>query len=129
MPQCWDVNARDFDLMGYKVSLLSSIGTAGLNNVFAFVPSRDAEEWGKLPDTDKAFIRDWLAWTDDHVGRLQKMLPIANLGEPSLDGVGLQDDEGGFHGVSTGLGPNPEADPRPRRIPARPRFRRGGRGR
>ena len=30
---CYDMNIRDFDLLGYKYSLLSTIGTAGLNLV------------------------------------------------------------------------------------------------
>ena len=39
--QCWNTNLRDFDLLGYQYSLLSSIATAGLNNVFANIPARD----------------------------------------------------------------------------------------
>ena len=30
---CYDMNARDFDLLGYKYSLLSTVGTAGQNLV------------------------------------------------------------------------------------------------
>eukprot|EP00051_Salpingoeca_urceolata_P016581 m.221615 g.221615 ORF g.221615 m.221615 type:complete len:214 (+) comp18720_c0_seq6:166-807(+) len=38
---CFDSNARDFDLLGYQYSLLSSIATAGLNNVHCMIPARD----------------------------------------------------------------------------------------
>ena len=41
--------ARDFDLLGYRYSLLSSIATGGLNNVMCYLPARDAEEFAKLP--------------------------------------------------------------------------------
>jgi hypothetical protein len=40
-----DFNLRDFDLLGYKYSLLSSIGTAGLNTVVNLIPGRDEEEF------------------------------------------------------------------------------------
>lgn len=40
-----DYDIRDFDFMGYKYSLLSSIGTAGLNTVINMVPGRDMEEF------------------------------------------------------------------------------------
>ena len=94
---CYDVNARDFDYMGFKYSLLSSIGTAGLNNVFAFVPGRDAAEWAAVPSEDKAFIKDWLRWTDAHATCLQRAMPVANLPPPT---VGQTD---GFACVSDGV--------------------------
>ena len=37
---CFDNNTRDFDYLGYKYSLLSTIGTAGLNNVVCVIPVR-----------------------------------------------------------------------------------------
>ncbi|KAK7248665.1 hypothetical protein SO694_0004003 [Aureococcus anophagefferens] len=42
--RCYDVNARDFDYVGYKYSLLASVGSGGLNNVVAFLPGRDAAD-------------------------------------------------------------------------------------
>ena len=49
---CYDMNARDFDFLGYKFSLLSSIGTAGLNNVLCMIPARDQEEYALFPEED-----------------------------------------------------------------------------
>ncbi|EGB07459.1 hypothetical protein AURANDRAFT_64885 [Aureococcus anophagefferens] len=84
---CYDVNARDFDYVGYKYSLLASVGSAGLNNVVAFLPGRDAAEWAALPDGDKAWIRGWLAWTDDEAACLARALPVATLGPPAVGAV------------------------------------------
>jgi hypothetical protein len=41
--------ARDFDLLGHRYSLLSSIATGGLNNVVCYLPARDSEEFERLP--------------------------------------------------------------------------------
>ncbi|KAH8051959.1 hypothetical protein JL722_10404 [Aureococcus anophagefferens] len=84
---CYDVNARDFDYVGYKYSVLASVGSAGLNNVVAFLPGRDAAEWAALPDGDKAWIRGWLAWTDDEAACLARALPVATLGPPAVGAV------------------------------------------
>ena len=73
--------------MGYKYSLLASVGSAGLNNVVAFLPGRDAAEWAALPDGDKAWIRGWLAWTDDQAACLARALPVATLGPPAVGAV------------------------------------------
>ena len=41
---CYDSNVRDFDFLGYKYSVLSTVGTAGQNNVLAMIPARDEQE-------------------------------------------------------------------------------------
>ena len=43
------MNTRDFDYLGYKYSLLSTIGTAGQNLVFTMIPARDEAEFSMLP--------------------------------------------------------------------------------
>eukprot|EP00948_MAST-09A_sp_MAST-9A-sp1_P003307 g3307.t1 len=85
--ECWDMNTRDFDLLGYKYSLLSTIGTAGLNNVVTMIPARDEEEFTLFPDNDINFIRSWLAWTDENIDALQNTMPIASLPPPSIGNV------------------------------------------
>ena len=85
--RCFDNNTRDFDLLGYRYSLLSSIGTAGLNNVVCMIPARDPSEFALLPSADVAFVRDWLRWTDDHAATLRRTMPIANLPPPGLGSV------------------------------------------
>ena len=83
---------RDFDLLGYRYSLLSSIGSAGLNNVICGLPARDTEEFRLLPKEDLAFFRSWLQWTDQHVGLLRHTRALPGLSVPSygaLDGVSM----------------------------------------
>lgn len=84
---CYDMNARDFDYLGYKYSLLSSIGTAGLNNVVCMIPARDEEEYTLFPQDDLRFISEWLAWTDANKKFLERCRPISTLPPPSLGSV------------------------------------------
>ena len=91
------MNVRDFDLVGYKYSLLSTIGTAGLNNVVTMIPARDEEEFALFPGDDIAFIRKWLTWTDVHMDALQNTMPISSLPPPrlgSVDGTASWSDRG-----------------------------------
>ena len=95
---CYDSNARDFDLLGYKYSLLSTIGTAGQNNVLTMIPARDPEEFQLFPAADLAFIKRWLAWTDTNLRFLRNTMPIAQLGEPTVgevDGTASMDGDQG----------------------------------
>lgn len=83
-------SARDFDFLGYRYSLMSSIGTGGLNNVINMLPARDKQEFNLLPLDDIQFVRNWLAWTDKNVGLLQRTRVIPQLNQPSaglIDGV------------------------------------------
>ena len=61
---------RDFDLLGYKYSLLAQTATAGLNAVFTMLPARDEREFALFPAQDVAFIRRWLAFGDARVEQL-----------------------------------------------------------
>jgi len=87
VPLCYDMNVRDFDLLGYKYSLLSTIGTAGQNNVLTMIPARDMGEFTLFPSVDLGFIRSWLAWTDSNLQFLRNTMPIATLSAPSLGNV------------------------------------------
>jgi hypothetical protein len=40
---------QDFDLLGYKYSLLSTVGTAGQNLVVTMIPARDPAEFSMFP--------------------------------------------------------------------------------
>eukprot|EP01051_Picozoa_sp_SAG22_P006239 SAG22_NODE_402_length_11035_cov_6.315929_2_plen_473_part_00 len=82
-----DTRVRDFGLVGYKYSLMSSIATGGLHSVINLLPSRDYFENKFFPKADAAFIRDWLDWTDRNVGVLKAMAPIAGWGRPGIGKV------------------------------------------
>jgi hypothetical protein len=74
---------RDFDLLGYRYSLLSSIGTGGLNNVMNMLPARDVQESKLFPQADLAFVHDWIAWADQHVALLKLTRPVPSLATPT----------------------------------------------
>ena len=87
--------ARDFDLLGYRYSILSTVGTAGLNNVLNMLPARDEQEFSLLPKADIAFVKGWMDWTDAHVAWIRNTKTIT--AEPSggnLDATAMMDDSG-----------------------------------
>jgi hypothetical protein len=88
---------RDWDALGWKYSVLSSIGTAPFNHVLDFIPARDPDEFKALPDEDKAWFRRWLDWTEANARYLHGLRPI--LGPPMVgraDGTAAFIDDRGF---------------------------------
>ena len=73
--------ARDFDFLGYRYSVLSSVGTGGLNNVMNMLPARDIQEFSLFPAEDIAFVKGWLSWADEHVSWLLRSKVLS--GQPS----------------------------------------------
>lgn len=73
---------RDWDYLGWKYSLISSIGTAGINNVVNMIPARDPSEYRAFSEEDKRFFRKWLNWTDENREYLLRTRPI--LGQPLI---------------------------------------------
>jgi hypothetical protein len=71
---------KDWDYLGWKYSLLSSIATAPFHHVVNFIPARDAEEFAALSENDKAWFRKWLDWTDENARFLHALRPI--IGPP-----------------------------------------------
>jgi len=76
---------RDWDYLGFKYSFISSIATAGWNNVVDMIPARDLEEDKKFSADDKAWIRNWLHWTVANKRFLRETRTI--LGQPGLGRV------------------------------------------
>jgi hypothetical protein len=88
---------RDWDYLGWKYSLISSIGTAGFNHVVSMIPARDLEEFEHFSDADKKFFRDWLNWTDKKSAYLSNTRPI--IGQPAIgriDGTSAIIEDNGF---------------------------------
>jgi hypothetical protein len=71
---------KDWDVLGWKYSLLSSIGTAPFHHVVNFIPARDTEEFTALSAEDKAWFRKWLDWADENARFLHALRPI--IGPP-----------------------------------------------
>ena len=89
--------ARDWDYLGYRYSVISSIATAGWNNVMDMIPARDLEEFENFSAEDKAWIRHWLGWTTNNREYLRQTRTI--LGQPALgkaDGTAALIGDGGY---------------------------------
>jgi hypothetical protein len=76
------LRARDWDYLGWRYSLLSSIATAGWNNVINMIPARDLEEHRHFSDADRQWFRGWIDWTAKNKEYLRHTRTI--LGQPAL---------------------------------------------
>ncbi len=76
---------RDWDYLGFRYSVLSSIATGGWNNVMDMIPGRDLAEFQNFSEQDKKWIRDWIDWTSEHKEFLRNTQTI--LGQPALGKV------------------------------------------
>ena len=73
---------RDWDYLGWKYSIISSIAVGGLNNVINMIPARDPMEFRHFSNEDKTFFRKWLDWTRDNRSYLEQTRPI--MGQPAI---------------------------------------------
>ncbi|HEX5475342.1 MAG TPA: hypothetical protein VFX12_11825 [Vicinamibacterales bacterium] len=88
---------RDWDYLGWRYSLLSSIAVAGLNNVIDMIPARDEAEFRHFSDADIAWFRHWIDWTAENRRFLRHTRTI--LGQPAigkLDGTSAIDGDSGY---------------------------------
>jgi len=74
--------ARDWDYLGWRYSLLSSIATGGWNHVLNMIPARDPEEHEHFSEADQAWFRRWIEWARTNRELLRHTRTI--LGEPAL---------------------------------------------
>ena len=74
--------ARDWDYLGWRYSLISSIAIAGWNNVIDMIPARDSAENARFSAADQAWFRRWIAWADTNREFLRRTRPI--LGQPAI---------------------------------------------
>ncbi|HUX34485.1 MAG TPA: hypothetical protein VMV51_11510, partial [Gemmatimonadaceae bacterium] len=84
-PRLSRFRARDWDYLGWRYSLLSSIAIAGWNNVIDMIPARDTAEFQDFAPADAAWFRHWLDWTADHRDLLRHTRTI--IGQPALGRV------------------------------------------
>jgi len=94
-----DFNIRDWDFLGWKFSLISSIATAPFAHCVDMIPARDQREY-ELFSRDiesQQFIRDWFDWTDRNATVLKNLRSI--IGPPAIgctDGTAAMDGDHGF---------------------------------
>jgi hypothetical protein len=80
-----EVRDPDWDYLGYRYSVISSIGTGGWNNVMDMIPVRNPEEFRHFSSADKAWIRRWLEWTEQNAELLRHTRTI--LSQPAIGKV------------------------------------------
>jgi hypothetical protein len=76
---------RDWDILGWRYSVLSSIATGPMNNVVDMLPARDIDEFRDFHTKDIAWFRKWLEWTETNYRYILRIRPI--LGQPLLGRV------------------------------------------
>jgi hypothetical protein len=76
---------RDWDYLGWRYSLLSSVAVAGWNNVIDMIPARDIEEHQAFSEADRQWFRRWIDWTEANKEYLRHTRTI--LGEPAIGKV------------------------------------------
>ena len=95
---------RDWDALGWRYSVLSSIATAPFKHVMNMLPARDPDEFNSFPDADKQWLRGWLDWTDANAAILHNGRPI--MGQPALGKVDGTAAFSGAHGFVFLFNPN-----------------------
>ena len=76
---------RDWDYLGWRYSLISSIAIAGWNNVLDMIPARDLEEFKNFSEADRKWFQHWIDWTDMNKDYLRHTRTI--LGQPAIGKV------------------------------------------
>jgi hypothetical protein len=95
---------RDWDYLGWRYSLLSSIAVAGRNNVIDMLPGRDPAEFHAFSAEDRRWFQHWIDWSDANKEVLRRAKPI--LGQPALGKVDGMAGFVGDHGVVFLFNPN-----------------------
>ncbi len=88
---------RDWDYLGWKYNLISSLATAPYNHVVNYIPARDEQEFHAFSEEDKAFFNHWLDFTDINMEYLKHVRPV--MGQPMTgrcDGTAAIVDNRGF---------------------------------
>ena len=91
-----DLNVRDFDVMGFPYSLLSSVASAGLSLVNTLLPARDVSEFALFPASMVQFWKEWLDWPTLHMVELNAAIPIRPPGMDQVDGWVTMEPSGWF---------------------------------
>jgi hypothetical protein len=92
-----DWNVRDYDLLGFRYSLLSTLATAPCNFIFTMLPARDLAEFTFLPSSEIEFIKYWLAFADANQAALQNAVFLTGPPDPSrIDAIAAFGPTGGY---------------------------------
>ncbi len=75
----------DWDLLGWKYSVIATIASAPYQLVINFIPARDEREFKAFSPADQAWFRGWFDWTERNIDVLRHVKPI--LGAPQVGRV------------------------------------------
>lgn len=94
-----DFNIRDWDYLGWKYSLISSVATAPFAHCVDMVPARDEREFDLFMKDKESqqFMTDWFDWTDTNAETLRHLRSIT--GPPAIgraDGTAAINGDRGF---------------------------------
>ncbi len=79
----WDrFRENDWDYLGWKYNLISSVATAPFNHVINYIPARNKAEFHSFSEEDKKFFNEWLDFTDEKAEYMQHVKPI--IGQPMV---------------------------------------------
>jgi hypothetical protein len=83
----------DWDLLGWKYSVISAIASAPYHLIVNYIPARDEREFKAFSPADQKWFRDWFDWTECNIDVLRNSKPI--IGAPQ---VGRADGWAAFRG-------------------------------
>ncbi|MEI7900807.1 MAG: hypothetical protein WCK89_11175 [bacterium] len=86
----------DWDYLGWRYSVLSSIATAPYNHVLNFMPARDVDEFKAFSKADQQWWRQWLDWTDQNMDVLHNLRILAPPMVGRTDASAAFKDDHGF---------------------------------
>ena len=75
----------DWDLLGWKYSVIAAIASAPYHLIINYIPARDEREFKAFAPADQAWFRDWFDWTERNIEILRHVKPI--LGAPQVGRV------------------------------------------
>jgi hypothetical protein len=87
----------DWDLLGWKYSVISAIASAPYHLIVNCIPARDEREFKAFSSADQQWFRNWFDWTEHNIGVLRNVKPI--IGAPQVgraDGWAAFGGERGF---------------------------------
>lgn len=91
------LHPRDWDYMGWKYSLLSTVGTAPFHLVVNYIPMLDDSEYAALSQADKDWFNYWMDWAEDHLEYMRNARPIiSHIMIGKVDGSAAFIDDHGY---------------------------------
>ena len=69
-------HVHDWDYIGWKYSMLSTVGTAPFNLVVNYLPVLSVDENNAMSQADKDWFNYWMDWAESHLDYMRNARPI-----------------------------------------------------